>query len=123
MEDETTLRQLAREALRSGKLLNRRPDRMWGGPGAGTLCSVCGKPVQREETGFELEYAAEDGRSLCNHALHFRCFAAWEFERREDESVPRANAVRTNGHALSSHEGDGTIVPREPDVRSPWERA
>ena len=35
MPDEQILREKAREAVRSGKLPARRPDRTWGGPGLG----------------------------------------------------------------------------------------
>jgi len=45
MPDETGLRAKAREAIRTGRLPSRRPDRTWGGPGVGVVCTVCGEAV------------------------------------------------------------------------------
>lgn len=84
MADERTLRQQARAAVQSGKLPNRSPDRTWGGPGVGAACAVCGAPVRRDELEFEIQFA-HDGSApgLDKYHLHVRCFAAWEFERRD----------------------------------------
>jgi hypothetical protein len=124
MDDENALRQLAREALQHGKLPNRRPDRMWGGRGAGTGCSICRKPVKPEETGFELEFAPGSGETeLVAYAFHIRCFAAWEFERREGAVAARSYSVQPNGHTLSAHDDDGKIIGREHENESPGERA
>ena len=41
MPDETVLRAKARERICTGKLPSRRPDRTWGGPGVGVVCTVC----------------------------------------------------------------------------------
>jgi hypothetical protein len=82
MPDEPILRAQALEAVKSGKLPARKPDRTWGGPGIGAPCAVCGKPVTKDEVEFELQFA-HDGASpdLDKYHLHLRCFAAWEFER------------------------------------------
>jgi hypothetical protein len=82
MPDEPILRAQAREAVKSGKLPARNPDRTWGGPGIGAPCAVCGKPVTKEEVEFQLEFA-HDGTTpdLDKYHLHLRCLAAWEFER------------------------------------------
>jgi integrase len=40
MPDEAILREKARDAVRSGKLPARRPDRTWGGPGVGAPCTI-----------------------------------------------------------------------------------
>ena len=79
MPDEPILREKAREAIRSGKLPARRSDRMFGGPGSGHRCALCGKPLPREEMEIELEFNQRDG--LDQYHLHHRCYAAWEFER------------------------------------------
>ncbi len=85
--DESTLRQQACEALQTGKLPHRRPERMWGGPGTGAACTICGKPLQPEEMGFELEFAFDgEHTGVVNHQVHVRCFAAWEFERDDVET-------------------------------------
>jgi hypothetical protein len=44
MSDELILREKAREAIRSGKLPGRRPDRTWAGPGLGVACAICALP-------------------------------------------------------------------------------
>ena len=80
--DEETLRAKARAVVQSGKLPARRPDRTWGGPGVGALCSVCVLPVEKDQLEFEVQFA-HDGQNpgLDKYHLHIKCFAAWEFER------------------------------------------
>ena len=107
MSDENTLRLKAREAMEAGKLPQRRPKRMWGGPGIGAPCAICSEPVKQDELGFELEYApdqADAGEGDCH--VHLRCFAAWEFERRNHESGTRAAAP---------HDNAGPALPPEDD--------
>jgi len=81
MPDEPRLREQAREAVRSGKLPSRSPDRTWGGPGVGAPCQVCDKPVTHSEMEFEIQFEQEGGGGLDKFHVHVRCFAAWEFER------------------------------------------
>ena len=82
MPDEPRLREQAREAIQNGKLPSRGPDRTWGGPGVGAECSVCGRPVKKDEMEFEIEFAHDgEGPGLDKFHIHIRCFAAWEFER------------------------------------------
>ena len=79
MEDEGTLRETARELIQTGKLPNRRPDRLWGGPGMGFNCMICNSPVERHQLEFELEFAGNgDGAGVNKYHVHIRCFAAWE---------------------------------------------
>jgi hypothetical protein len=82
MADEIALRDRARHAIRSGKLPKQDPDRTWGGPGVGAPCSVCEKPVTREQVEYEVQFA-HDGPNpgLDRLHLHLRCFAVWELER------------------------------------------
>jgi len=82
MPDEAILREKARAAVRNGKLPARRPDRTWGGPGVGALCSVCELPVKKDELEFEIQFAHDgDSPGLDKFHVHIRCFAAWELER------------------------------------------
>ena len=82
MPDEPRLREQAREVIQNGKLPSRSPDRTWGGPGVGAPCSVCEKPVTKDELEFEIQFAHDgDNPSLDKFHVHIRCFAAWEFER------------------------------------------
>jgi len=83
MSVERTLRIQARGVVQAGKVPNRLPDRIWGGPGAGTPCTVCGAPVKPDEAELEVEWS--EGASTSNHHFHARCFAAVEHEIRERE--------------------------------------
>ena len=83
MSNDSILRGMVREAIQGGKLPNRAPDRMWGGAGSGSQCSICGAPVQQKEVGYELEFAARMGADPSNHIVHAHCFAALEAERKK----------------------------------------
>jgi hypothetical protein len=55
---------------------------MWGGPGAGVDCTICGAPVTRAELELEIEFArAGDDPGTNTYHAHIPCFAAWQFER------------------------------------------
>jgi|GEM_PF-4844972 len=62
MPDEAMLRAKAREAVRTGKLPSRRPDRTWGGPGVGVVCIVCGEAVTKDQLEIQVEFS-HDGSS------------------------------------------------------------
>jgi hypothetical protein len=79
MSDDCTLRAKAREALESGKLPTRKPDRTLGGLGRGGACALCGELLT--PTGMEIEIEFGGNRTtprLDTYLLHPRCFAAWE---------------------------------------------
>jgi len=82
MLDDTILRQHARDALRQGRLPDRRPDRIWGGNGMNTPCYLCAAPITHDETELEIEFDQDDESPgvECFH-IHLCCFAAWEMER------------------------------------------
>jgi len=103
--DESTVRQRAREAILARRIPHRPPDRMWGGPGNGAECAVCGESLAHAEVGFDLEFADDPtvAKVKQNYHLHVRCFAAWELERESTESP------------LSASNGAGTIRDRERD--------
>jgi hypothetical protein len=73
------LRRKARAAIEAGTLPRHSSERVWGGPGNGECCAVCGRPVPPDELVFEIEIVAETGRSA-ERDFHPRCFAAWELE-------------------------------------------
>jgi hypothetical protein len=82
MPDESTLRAKAREVVRTGRLPNRRPDRMWGGPGVGASCTICGDAVTKTQLEFEIQFAIDGAEpGLEKFHTHVRCFSAWVFER------------------------------------------
>jgi hypothetical protein len=63
----------------TGKLPNRRPDRLWGGPGGGANCAICTIPVERHQLEFELEFTRNgEGAGVNKYHVHVRCLAAWE---------------------------------------------
>jgi len=80
--DDSVLRAKAREAIEAGTLPNRRPERMWGGPGVGARCTICGEPVKHDELELEMEFSADPGAGPSKHHVHVRCFSALEFEMR-----------------------------------------
>jgi hypothetical protein len=88
MNGESTLRMKAREAIQTGRLPCRAPQRMWGGPGIGAYCPICEKSAGRDEVEFELEFVRQDDDSLPNsYHVHVQCLAAWELERQNFDSV------------------------------------
>lgn len=82
MIDDDLLRRRAREALQAGKLPHAQPARIWGGNGFGASCAICDALIEKDEVGYQLEFAGADDRAQAQelHA-HARCFAAWELER------------------------------------------
>jgi hypothetical protein len=82
MPNENDIRELARRALRAGKLPRRDPNRTWGGNGVNAPCTICGTPVTPDQVEYEVQFA-HDGATpgLDKYSLHIRCFAAWEMER------------------------------------------
>jgi hypothetical protein len=76
MSDES-LRLLARQAIRNGRIPNRHPERMWGGQGGrGGNCAICDCEVG--ELGLDLEFNGADG--AVEYPAHIDCFAAWKLE-------------------------------------------
>jgi hypothetical protein len=82
MDDESTIRRVAREALRAGQLPHTLPSRTWGGRGTGHECAICRTPVGQDEVELELEFVVTNGhQTTVSHWVHLQCFAAWELER------------------------------------------
>ena len=68
--------------FRSRKLPGRKPDRTYGGPGSGKLCSLCGERVTLEQIEMEIEFNRHGAQPrLDRYYLHVGCLAAWEFQR------------------------------------------
>jgi hypothetical protein len=45
---------------------------------------VCGEAVTKDQMEFEVQFARDrDNPGLDKFHVHLRCFAAWEFERRQ----------------------------------------
>lgn len=78
-----TLREKAREAIETGKLPTRRPDRIMGGPGCGEACALCRETLGRNQMELEPEFIEDSGVSeVHKYHLHSRCFIAWESARK-----------------------------------------
>jgi hypothetical protein len=111
-EDEVTLRETARALIQTGTLPNRRPDRMWGGPGAGANCVICKSPVERHQLEFELEFAGNgDGVGVNKYHVHIRCLAAWEHTLAASSGRDQLDATdgRETPRPLTSTSADGML--------------
>jgi|RhiMetdeSRZDD1v2_1073273.scaffolds.fasta_scaffold284714_4 hypothetical protein len=91
IDGECSVREKARDAIRSGKLPTHPHGRTLAGPGGGTACAVCGEPIKQNQVEYEIEFRLHGG--LANYHFHLRCFAAWEMECRHIEVVRRAAAA------------------------------
>ena len=78
---EDPLRRKARAAIRAGMLPGHHQVSVWGGPGSGASCAVCGDAVAGHELGFELEFRDDMDRLELRY-IHIPCFAAWDAECR-----------------------------------------
>lgn len=118
MSDESILRERAREVIRTGKLPSRRPDRMWGGPGADADCAVCGTTVPRGQVEFEIEFFENgDESKVDKYHVHVRCFAVWELERRNaTATASKTGSNSATGGVGSTSPGDG----HGREILSPW---
>lgn len=83
-------------ALGSGGLPARRPDSVWGGPGAGACCTICGAHLSDDEMELEIEFAREDVGADKYH-VHVSCFAAWEADLRKAEAARLRSVLPGNG--------------------------
>ena len=75
---ESELRDRARDLIREGRLPDRAPARVWGGPGSGVPCALCAQVIPSTE----MEYEADATLANAVHTLHFHfvCHAAWQLE-------------------------------------------
>jgi hypothetical protein len=106
VEHVSQRRMLASEAIQRGRIPGRPAERMWGGKGDGTTCSVCSLDITAQDIGYELEFGS-DGQRATTRYLHISCFAAWEFACRNgnagsiagphDEESPEL--PKLNGHS------------------------
>lgn len=112
MGDERAPPARTREAMPTGKLPEQRPERMWGGPGSGASCAICGKIIGTGEVEFELQFAPKGGSGAANYHVHVQCFSAWELERRNGSP---------NGH-LPQAGNEGIMLDGERNTTTQGER-
>jgi hypothetical protein len=90
-------------SLEGGRLPERRPDSIWGGPGAGACCTICNAHLSSDEMELEIEFARGNGFGADRYHVHVGCFAAWEAELRKAEAagshpvLPGTGEKRQNG--------------------------
>lgn len=75
---ESELRERARELIREGRLPDRAPARVWGGPGTGIECALCAQAIPPSEMEYEADAAV--GNTVRTLHFHFVCHAAWQLE-------------------------------------------
>lgn len=105
MDRERFISDTVRQAIDSGKLPARKPDRVLGGLGTGNLCAVCGALLTPTQMEIEAEFE-RGGTSpgFDRYWAHPRCFAAWELELRgrsgggvvDDIVLPERHALPTS---------------------------
>jgi hypothetical protein len=77
-QQEAELEPLAREGIAGGRLPRGVAATMWGGYGQGRPCSLCGKPIERDEVEYEVEVLVD--RAAVTLRLHILCESAWRLE-------------------------------------------
>ena len=82
LDPDSYLRERAREAMSSGTLPRRTPNRTSGGRGSGQSCAICGDRIQLNQVEFEIVFVHDAVSEESRYHLHLRCLVAWEFERR-----------------------------------------
>jgi hypothetical protein len=81
--DDSFLREKAREAIKAGTLPARSPDQVWGGPGTGARCAICGDSTTHAEVELEIEFADDGYPAVSSHFVHLRCFSIFELEHQK----------------------------------------
>lgn len=115
---ETQLRERARELIREGRLPDKAPARVWGGPGSGLPCALCGEIVPANEVEYETEGTA--GGAIQVLHFHFVCHAAWQLEclradltdRAQSPSGQPPTAPRSAPRSKSSKSERAALFPR-----------
>lgn len=87
---ESELRERARELIHEGRLPDRAPARVWGGPGTGVQCALCEEAIPSTEMEYEAD--ATVGSAVRTLHFHFVCHAAWQLECLRADFDARANA-------------------------------
>lgn len=93
MSDDIVLRAKAHEAIATGRIPNRRPDRVWGGLASRGCCAVCGVPLKSGARILEVEFARDDGVGPIKHDVHIRCYVELENEFGNREAIGAAAAA------------------------------
>ena len=102
-EECTTLRDSAREAIKSGRLPSGKPARTLGGLGSGRSCALCSTLLLPTQMEIEIEFNRNGSmQELDKYHLHPRCFAALEFEI-------QSLSAQGSRHTLTGRINDGMM--------------
>jgi hypothetical protein len=74
MPTSARLANFVETAFQQGALPQRLADRLYGGPSDGATCSICGDPIPKGGTEYELHYDG-DGREF---HVYVPCYVALE---------------------------------------------
>lgn len=140
MLEGNSLLQKAREAIEAGKIPSRWLVRVYAGSGSGVCCAICDRPVEPNQTEFELDFAQDHGGPGASARVHRECCLAWErlvgASESRHEAFPACGATPlvatrsvhadglltsqparvVNGGDLPNIGDGGTIVGSEPDT-------
>lgn len=75
--EETWLSERVRALLATNELPREPATHVWGGPGGGYRCAVCGATISAEQVEFEALFPSQT-----TARFHRSCHTAWERERR-----------------------------------------
>ena len=106
-DDPAALKEKARDAIRALRLPARRPERVWGGPGAGNGCALCTHSVSPDGLGFELQFGQDASARPEIHHMHIWCFAAWESERRSLQGEDDGGTIDGGEHQTPCEQEPG----------------
>jgi hypothetical protein len=93
MPDEKVLGAKSREVVLAGKLLSRRRDRTWAGPGIDNSSMICGARIKQDQVEFEIQFGHDgDGAAAGVERFHLLSAAS----RRGSSSAPGMSARTTS---------------------------
>ena len=98
MSDDSFLRKKAREVIQAGNLPNRPPDHVWGGPGTGAECAICGASMKHGEVELEIEFS-RDCPDSGSYLVHLRCFSILDLERQSLSKATLSAPETTTGQS------------------------
>jgi hypothetical protein len=114
MSGDGTVRDVALEAIRAGKLPARSPTKTWGGQGSGSPCAICGEQLRPDDLELELEFATNDGTRRESYLVHVGCSSAWDAARLKLESD--RDAMATVGLSSTGDRSSLAVDAREAPI-------
>src|SRR5579872_5349859 len=97
---EAELRPIARERIANGRLPHVPQSRGWAGYGAGHVCALCDKPINRDEVEYEVEQRIHGHKQTVR--FHRVCEAVWQIECARDECLKNETKTGPSGEPGST---------------------